>query len=170
MPSGNGPGNGCSLSRPVGTTGHREPRAATLWIRAWAGHPNDPGIAGPSGCEHHNDLHPCAQPWPLGRPQPCWSSVVSATGGSRTCEPLLSMVLGCLDLLRLLAVCRTRSTRLTWFTDCRGWRAVVLGNNPISVRWTMEPLTTLRSATSFSKTATMQESGKQQADCTGSRL
>ena len=40
------------LCRPPATTGH--------------GHPHDPGTAGPFGCRHHDDLHPCAA---TGRPR-----------------------------------------------------------------------------------------------------
>ena len=33
-------------------------------------HPHGPGIAWTQGCEDHNDLHPCAESRPQGRPQP----------------------------------------------------------------------------------------------------
>jgi hypothetical protein len=91
-------------------------------------------VADESGLEYHPGSHPWAEPRSRGGSQSFWLSVVGATGGSRTREPLLIMVHGCQELLWLLAFCRSRSTRMAWFTDCRGWRAVVLGNHPISVR------------------------------------
>lgn len=33
-------------------------------------HPDDPGVAGPPGCEHDDDLHACVEPWWTGREEP----------------------------------------------------------------------------------------------------
>jgi hypothetical protein len=53
------------------------------------GHPDDPGIAGPQGREHHDDLHPRTEPWANGRAQPRRHSVAGRTCDLRTREPRL---------------------------------------------------------------------------------
>jgi site-specific recombinase XerD len=51
-----------------------------------------PGTPGPSGPEHHHDLHPCAQPRAAWGLQPSGHDVAMATGGSRIREPRSSLL------------------------------------------------------------------------------
>ena len=56
-----------------------------------ARHSHNPGAIGPQGCEHHDDLYPCAQPWASWCAQPCRPCVAIRTVGSRTREQKLAM-------------------------------------------------------------------------------
>ena len=92
-----------------------------------AGHTNHPGAARPQGCEHHHDLHPCAQPWSPRGAQPRRPCVAIRTGGSRTPEPELWMGDRVSDGMAALDFSCIRRKHYSRFTEGPGRQALVLG-------------------------------------------
>jgi hypothetical protein len=61
---------------------HRPPFVRDTPAGARPGHPHHPGATRPQGCEHHHDLHACAQPRAARGTKPGRHSVTHRTVGS----------------------------------------------------------------------------------------
>ena len=91
------------------------------------GHPHHPGATRPHGCEHHHDLHPCAQPWSAWGTKPSRHSVTRRTVGSRTREPRLTWSSVLEDPLQDKELQGMAHWMPQWFSEGNGRKALVLG-------------------------------------------